>query len=135
METSVTLQALDTFQQTTVGDVPVKNHLGESKFIIKNMKGILLKDILKTVSYNAETPKALSEYYFTCVASDGYMVVFSWNELYNTSIGDHVYIITEEDGKKAVANEDRIALISTSDVNTGRRYVKYLSKIIVNRVP
>lgn len=134
-EITITLRALDTFKQVSVGDVAVKNHLGESKFTLKNMKGILLKNVLKNVAYTAETPKLLSEFYFTCIASDGYKVVFSWNELYNTEIGDHVYIIMEENGEKAAASEDRIALISTSDLNTGRRYVKSLSKIIVNRVP
>jgi hypothetical protein len=43
------------------------------------VKGVLLKDILIKVEIDAETPKVLSEYYFVCIASDNYKVVFSWN--------------------------------------------------------
>ncbi|PZF74538.1 molybdopterin-binding protein [Taibaiella soli] len=134
-EATITLNALDTFKQVNIGDVSIKNHLGESKYTHEKLKGVLLKDVLKQVVYTSESPKVLSEFYFTCVATDGYKVVFSWNELYNNPLGDHVYVITEENGKKANAVDDRIAIISTTDVNTGRRYVKCLSKIIVNRIP
>ena len=43
-------------------------------------------------------------------------------------------IITESDGKMAKDNPDHIALISTADEATGRRYVKGLTKIIVEQV-
>ena len=81
-----------------------------------------------------ETPKVLSEYYFVCIASDNYKAVFSWNEIFNNDTGKSVYIITEQDGKPATALDNRIALVSPKDQMTGRRYVKGLQKIVVERV-
>ena len=95
---------------------------------------MLLKDILDRVEIDAETPKLLSEYYLICIASDNYKVVFSWNEIFNSSTGRSVYIITSQDGKPASALDNRIALVSPKDQMTGRRYVKGLSKILIERV-
>jgi len=81
-----------------------------------------------------ETPKVLSEYYFVCIASDNYKVVFSWNEIFNSDTGKSVYIITAQDGKPATGLDNRIALVSPKDQMTGRRYVKGLQKIVVERV-
>jgi hypothetical protein len=82
----------------------------------------------------APSPKILSEFYMVCIASDNYKVVFSWNELFNTEVGKHVIIITGENGKTGMELGDRIALLSSADDATGRRFVKGLKKIIVERV-
>ena len=61
-------------------------------------------------------------------------MVFSWNEIFNSKNGEGIYVLIEHDGKPASGLDDRIALISSSDIATGRRYVKWLKKIIVERV-
>jgi hypothetical protein len=61
-------------------------------------------------------------------------VVFSWNEIFNSNTGNSVYILTGHDGKHASALDNRIALVSTKDDATGRRYVKGLQKINIERV-
>ena len=93
-----------------------------------------MKDILDKAEIDAPTPKLLSEYYVVCIASDNYKVVFSWNEIFNSKNGENIYILTEQDGKVASGSDDKIALISTNDIATGRRYVKWLKKITVERV-
>ena len=98
------------------------------------MKAVLLKDILDKVEIDAETPKGLSEYYLVCIASDSYKVVFSWNEIFNSDTGKSVYIIMGQDGKPATTLDNRIALVSPKDQMTGRRYVKGLQKIVIERV-
>jgi len=80
-----------------ISDIVITNHLGEKKSEIKGLKGILLKDILSLVEINAESPRVLSEYYFVCTANDDYRVVYSWNELFNTAIGETAYIVTEKE--------------------------------------
>ena len=127
------LQDAGTFNTSSIDSVVIYNHLQERKRAIKNVKGILLKDVLEKAGLNEDKPKLFSEFYFVCVASDGYKVVFSWNELFNSETGNHVYIITEEEGKKAAAINDHIAIISTSDKATGRRYVQNLQEIKVER--
>ena len=97
-------------------------------------KGVLLKDILAKVEIDMPNPKLLSEFYITCIASDNYKVVFSWNEIFNIAIGKHALIITELDGKKALDMDDSIVLLCNADYATGRRYVKGLQKIIIERV-
>ena len=94
----------------------------------------MLKDIIDKAVIDISSPKLLSEIYITCMASDNYKVVFSWNELFNTDIGKHVMVITESDGKSAKDGQDRIAIISTADQATGRRFVKSLTKIIIEQV-
>lgn len=73
----------------------------------------------------------LSEFYVTCIASDGYKAVFSLNELSNTVVGDSVLIFTEEADINAQQVPERITLLSAADSATGRRYIKGLQKIII----
>lgn len=101
---------------------------------MKHIKLVALKDVLQGLVLTESNPKLHSEYYFTMVAADGYKVVFSWNELFNTVVGNNVFLIIESNGKSINESDGRIALISPTDDATGRRYVKGLQQIIVSRV-
>ncbi|GEM_PF-6707748 len=94
----------------------------------------MLKDVLSKLTIDQSNPKLLTEYYFVCIASDNYKVVFSWNEIFNNETGKNVCIITELDEKKGASMDNGIALISPTDEATGRRYVQGLQKIIIERV-
>ena len=131
---SFSLDDLKGLPLVTIDSLVILNHLLERKSSIKNIKGVLLKDILTKLSIDQSNPKLLSEYYFVCTASDNYKVVFSWNEIFNNETGKHVMVITQQEGKNAAIPDNRIALISPTDEATGRRYVKGLQKIIVERV-
>jgi len=89
---------------------------------------------LEKAGIDVSSPKLLSEFYFTFIASGNYKVVFSWNEIFNSANGDQVMILTESNGQKGDQMEDRIALLSSSDRATGRRYVKGLQKIVIGQV-
>jgi hypothetical protein len=128
---TVNLADLKKWKEQSIGDVVITNHLGERKSEAKGLKGILLRDLLSSVEIKSESPKVLSEYYFVCKATDGYTVVYSWNEIFNTSVGDAVFIVTEKNGKSAVSMDDSILMISPKDVRTGRRHVKSLTSIEV----
>ncbi len=129
------LNDLATFTSKTLPDLPLKNNHNELKQTLKGMKGFLLKELFAKAEYPIEKPRELNEFYFVCIASDNYKVVFSWNELFNNPLGDQVYIITELDGKKITEMPDRILLATLSDHQTGRRYIKGLQKIEVKRLP
>jgi hypothetical protein len=116
-----------------IGDVVITNHKGEKKGTAKELSGVLLTEILKSVELDAESPKVFSEYSFVCYASDGYKVVYSWNELFNTHVGNSVYILTSKDHKSMRESDDNILMISSHDIQTGRRYVKNLESIRVVR--
>ena len=130
----VSLSSLAIYKSYAIDSVAVINHLLQRKYSMNKLRGVLLKDILNKAEIDAPSPKLLSEYYIVCIASDNYKVVFSWNEIFNSKNGENIYILTEHDGKATSGSDDRIALISTSDIATGRRYVKWLKKIIVERV-
>lgn len=130
---TVSLADLSSYKSYSIDSIVIKNHLGERKSTLKKVRAVLLKDILEKVEIDSESPKVLSEYYLVCIASDNYKVVFSWNEIFNNDAGKSVYIITSVDGKPASTLDSRIALVSPKDQMTGRRYVKGLQKIVIER--
>ena len=131
---TVSLADLSSYKSYGIDSIVITNHLGERRSSLKKVKAVLLKDILDKVEIDAENHKVLSEYYLVCIASDNYKVVFSWNEIFNSDVGKSVYIITGQDGNWAYVLDNRIALVSSKDQMTGRRYVKGLQKIIIERV-
>jgi hypothetical protein len=133
-ELKIDSEELAKYTVQAIGNVNITNHKGELKGQAKDMKGILLSDILRQIVLDEESPKFFSEYYFVCVGSDNYKVVYSWNELFNTAVAKKVFIVTEKDGKNILDNEDGILMISADDQKTGRRFVKNLESIQVRRV-
>lgn len=130
----INIESLQGYKTISIDSLVITNHLRERRNTIKNIKGIALKEILTRVDIDVESPKQLSEYYFECMATDGYKVVYSWNELFNNELGDKAILIIEKDGEKGKQIRDGIAIISASDLATGRRFVKSLQKIIVRRI-
>lgn len=116
----VSLTDLGRYRTYTIDSFRIKNHLKEPRSLMKDLKLVLLKDVLAEVKIKTPGPKQLSEYYFIAEASDGYKVVFSWNELFNTKIGDEVYLVVEYDQQAGVQMPDRIALLSAGDEALGR---------------
>jgi hypothetical protein len=132
--TTFTLADLDTFPKTTIKDQIIYNHNGEVKDTLTGMSGIPLKTLLASILYVYDKPKFLNEFFFVFIASDGYRVIFSWNEIYNTETGNNFFIVTEMEGKKLKYLGQRILFISTGDLKTGRRYIKGLEKIEVRQL-
>jgi hypothetical protein len=130
---SIDIAKLSAYTQVHLDSLRIYTHDMQPKGLMKNINGVLLKDILSAIPFNNENPKSLSEYYIECQATDGYIVLFSWNEIFNSETGKHVMIITSKEGTKAAQMDDRIALITPTDQATGRRYVKWLNRIIIRR--
>lgn len=124
---TVDVKTLDSFTTVSIPDVTITNHKGEVKRTITGLKGVLLKDILQQVEIDIDNPKILSEFYLVFTACDGYKVVYSWNELFNSATRNNVYLVKEKDG----AN---LSSITPSDMMTGRRYVQGLSAITLYKV-
>ena len=82
-----------------------------------------------------EKPNELNSYYFTFLSSDNHKVVYSWNEIFNTLVGNSIYVVTETNGVPLKEMPQRILCISKSDSITGRRYIKCLKEIRVEQVP
>lgn len=129
----VNIDSLKNYSTIKIDSVVITNHLGEKKSTLKNIAVIPLKNFLNKIEIETDRPKELSEFYFVFIASDGYKVVFSWNEIFNNKLGQEIYIIIERDGAKIENLDGRIAIFSRTDLMSGRRYVKGLKKIVVKR--
>lgn len=131
---TVTLNNLSAYKFVNLDSMTIFNHLMQRKGSIKNIKGVLLKDILAKVEIDAASPKTLSEYYLVFTATDNYKVVYSWNEIFNSPIGNQLMILTGYDTDPNKAGKGNIAVITPGDFATGRRFVKGLSKISILQV-
>lgn len=131
---TVTLDNLSTYKSVNLDSMTIFNHLMQRKSSIKNIKGVLLKDILAKVEIDAASPKTLSEYYLVFTATDNYKVVYSWNEIFNSPTGNQLMVLTGYEANPAKAEKGDIAVITPSDFATGRRFVKGLSKISILKV-
>ena len=133
-EIKFSLPDLEKYQPRNIPDFVITNHSGKTHGEAKKLKGILIKDLLKEVEFQEENPRLLSEFYFAFIAADNYKVVYSWNEIFNSSTGDNVFLVTSKEGKQLKEMEDRILIVTPTDFRTGRRYVKNLSRIEVHRL-
>ncbi|MBX7174639.1 MAG: hypothetical protein K1X72_26930 [Pyrinomonadaceae bacterium] len=136
VKSEITIKASDfkSFLQQKIKDVKILNYRGEDKGTLKKLRGIPIVELLKKIEFEVDNERFLSEFYLIFEASDGYKVVFSWNEIFNSDVGKNTFIVTQKDGQTDEKIGERIILLTPNDYKTGRRYVKNLAKIIVKRI-
>ena len=98
------------------------------------LKGVLLRELLLKAGVVAPNHNDTKKIVVIASATDGYKVVFSWSEIFNSSTGNAMIVYTEKDGKPLADDEGRIALVSGADTNTGPRHVKWLNAIEVRKI-
>lgn len=136
VEKSLTLDpvALSKFPPQQVGEVPLVCQTGADKGKLENFKGVRLTDILEQAKIIAPAHNDVKKLAIIATASDGYKAVFSWNELFNSPIGEGVMVFFEKNGQPLADSEGRIAMVSSKDTRTGPRHVKWLQNIEVKRI-
>jgi hypothetical protein len=97
----------------------------------KGVKAILVRDLLDSVNFDYSSSRTLNQFYFKFEATDGYAIVYSFNEVYNTETGKNLYIVVEKDGIDITQMENRILVLTTSDIKSGSRNIKNLARIVV----
>lgn len=132
-ELTFTFADIEKHPSKPIGDVVITNHMGEPRGTAKQLKGVLIKELLDNMELQEESPKRFSEFYLTFVAIDNYKVVYSWNEIFNSPTGDQLFVITSRDGKNIKDMQESILVLTPTDFKTGRRHIKGLSKILVER--
>ncbi|MDH7460934.1 molybdopterin-binding protein [Chitinophagaceae bacterium 26-R-25] len=130
----ITPASLSAYKKVTLGNVVIKNHEGKPKDTWMNVQGVLLKDLLAKAELDESNFKKFSEFCIVVKCTDDYTVVYSWNELFNSPTGDATYIVTDKDGQQLSRMKDKIAIITPSDYNTGRRFTKSVASIEIKRV-
>lgn len=116
------------------GKVTLICQSGENKGELENFKGVLLTDILQKANIISREHNELKKIVIIATASDDYKAVFSWNELFNSPIGEGVLVFFEKDGQPLNDFEGRIAMVSSKDTRTGPRHVRWLKEIEVVRI-
>ena len=112
----------------------VRAQVGASE-AARQFAGCLLRDVLNAAKLTEGDRHDLRKTIVVATASDGYKAVFSWGELFNSTIGDGVLVVYERDGGPLGDDEGRIALISLKDTRPGPRHVKWLATVDVVRMP
>lgn len=110
----------------------VTDHEGKVHSSMKNVKGILLKDIVKKAAVHMPQKKSRGEYYVLVTATDGYKTIYAWNELMFSPTGNNTYLLFEKDGKPFVDDGPFVAVCTSGDA-TGPRHVKWVKEIEVRR--
>ncbi len=112
-----------------IQDLPIICGSGDPKGRIANGKGVLLENVIRMAEVIKDEDNDTKKMLIIASASDGYKVVFSWQEIFNTPTGGGVMILVEKNGKSLCAGQGHPELISTQDYFTGSRYVKGVEKI------
>ena len=131
--TDFSVVALRQMTGQDTGAMPVVCASGATVATVKNFRGVRLIDVLDRVGIDTQGHKDGRSMVVIARATDGYAVTFSWNELFNTDIGDGVLVAYEKDGKPLEASEGQLLLVSGKDIKTGPRRVRWLSDIDVKR--
>jgi len=124
------IKNIDALPSQTLGDIATINSSGETKSIRKNVRGVLLRDVLANVKMDVDKHKELLSYYFVLVATDGYKIVLSYNEIFTNK---SIYVVTESNGKDAKQTNDRIEILVLIEANKGRIAMKGLYKLIAEK--
>ncbi len=93
------------------------------------VKGVALRDILDRARLVEKRPRDLRKTVIIADARDGYRAIFTWIELYLSSLGEGVVVVFERDGKALAESEGPLALVSLRDERRGPRHVKWLKSI------
>ena len=116
------------------GDIPLVCESGADKGVLKQIRGIPLKTLLDKAQLDIRHPLDARRMVVVAKGTDGYRVVYSWGELFNSPEGDQVLVYVEREGQPLGADEGRFALVPMHDLRTGARQVKWLESIEVRRI-
>jgi hypothetical protein len=100
--------------------------------LISSYRGVLLTAILNKADVIMKDHDSPNWIYIILSSSDGPWALFSYQELYNSAIGDQAVVITERDGRPLGDYEGEFAFISANDKLPGLRKVRYLQRIEVH---
>ncbi|BDD91793.1 hypothetical protein PanNE5_12330 [Pandoraea sp. NE5] len=95
-------------------------------------KGVRLSALLDIAQLCLPHARDFTRAYVLAQGADGYTVMFSWHELYNTPVGIGALVVYERDGQPLDDDEGGIGLISTSDFRVALRQVRALKRLSVH---
>ncbi|MEA5113663.1 MAG: molybdopterin-dependent oxidoreductase [Geobacteraceae bacterium] len=127
------LKKLEPFHVNKVVQVASKKAGGQDRMIaMSDCRGVLLRDILEMAGMK-HVRKYEPGVFIRVKGSGNSEVVFSFGEIFYSSIGRSVLIAYEKDGRPVAGGEGLGELVVTTDVRTGRS-LGGVREIVVERV-
>lgn len=93
--------------------------------------GVRLRDVIEQALPELLKSRTARRLVVQAVATDRYVAVFSWGELFNSEIGEHVLVVRAQDGRPLGADAGPLALRSLADLRPGPRHVRNLCAVLV----
>jgi DMSO/TMAO reductase YedYZ molybdopterin-dependent catalytic subunit len=128
----LTAEELGAMELTEVRDVNMICGSGRSEGFIESYRGVRLTEVLNRADVIMRVHDSPNYLYVTAMSSDGRWALFSYQELFNTSVGEQVIVIIEKNGQPLGDDEGKIALISANDTRSGQRKMRYLKSVEVH---
>lgn len=132
---SFSFAELRAFPRQELGPTQVNCLTGRPVVFAASLAGVRLTDLLEAAGLS-RLPRSELKQSVVCVrGADGYRAVFSWNELFNTALGQGVLLLGERDGAPLPAGIGPLCLISTHDRQLGPRHLRSAVAAEVVRLP
>ncbi|WGS53071.1 molybdopterin-dependent oxidoreductase [Paraburkholderia sp. D15] len=96
---------------------------------VEPYRGVRLTTLIEEAGLPNSVPGEFKRTVFVAVGQDGYVVTFSWHELFNTPVGENVLVAYECGGRALDAEDGAPILFSGSDILPAPRHVKRLARI------
>jgi DMSO/TMAO reductase YedYZ molybdopterin-dependent catalytic subunit len=129
------LADLRALPQTEVQNLSMICGSGRNLGHIESYRGVRLTAVLEKADVIMREHDAPNWIYVTVSSSDGHWALFSYQELFNTEVGDQAIVILEKDGRPLDASEGEIAFVSARDLRPGPRKLRYLQRVVVLEHP
>lgn len=97
---------------------------------VDSYRGVLLRELILKAGLRSHPAGEFKRTVFIAQAHDGYAVVFSWHELFNTAIGERAIVATECGNEVLSVEDGAPILFSGADILPAPRHVKRLARVI-----
>lgn len=123
------IKELRAMESIETDELPMICGNGDPKGCIGRCRGVLLSDIINRADVLITGHNDTRKMFIVASSDDGYKVVFSWQEIFNTPTGEGIMVLLEKNGRSLYEEQGAVDLVSARDFLTGPRYVRQLRTI------
>jgi hypothetical protein len=128
------LQDLKQLPRHELGPTDVTCLTGRHVATVHSYAGARLIDVLGESGLPSLSRMDLKCCVIVASGHDGYRAFFSWNELFNSELGERVLVLYERDGGPLDPHMGDLSLISAADRRMGPRHLRHLCSVLVQRL-
>lgn len=125
------LAAVRRLPRQALGPTRVNCYSGRPVAEVESYAGARLIDLLDAAGFSSMPRSECKRCVVIAGGADGYRAMFSWSELYNSTLGDGALVLYERDGRPLDEHIGPLSLISAHDTQLGPRHLRRLESIVV----